>query len=153
MNHVRGHAIAPADDLPVGHGVVLPAAELQESFSRSSGPGGQHVNTSASRAELRFDVDASEVLTPAQKARIHSRLASRLTTDGVLVIHASEERSQTRNRYAARRRLAGLLADALIPPKRRRPTRPSKAARRRRIEAKKRRGQIKKLRRDPRADG
>jgi ribosome-associated protein len=132
--------------------VVLPASELQESFSRSSGPGGQHVNTSSSRVELRFDVDASQTLTPVQKSRIRDRLGSRMTADGVVVIHASEERSQSRNRYAARRRLTGLLTDALTPAKRRRPTRPTRSARRRRIEAKKRRGQIKKLRKDPRHD-
>lgn len=136
-------------DLPVGHGVVLPASELHESFSRSGGPGGQHVNTSSSKVELRFDVEASAALTDGQKARVRSRLGPRLTADGVVVVQASEERSQVRNRQAARRRLANLLRDALAPPRRRRPTRPTAASKRRRVEDKKRRGDVKRLRRRP----
>ena len=136
-------------DLPVGHGVVVPADELVESFSRSGGPGGQHVNTSSSKAELRFDVTASSALDPEQKDRVRSRLGSRLTADGVLVVRASEERSQLRNRMAARRRLASLLRDALTPQRRRRPTKPTAASRRRRVDEKKRRADVKRLRRPP----
>lgn len=138
------------EDLVIRPGVVIPADELHETFSRSGGPGGQHVNTSSTRVELRFDIAGSRVLDDQQKARLRARLASRLTEDGVLIVQSSQERSQLRNRSAARRRLAGLLADGLRPVNRRRPTRPSEAAKRRRVENKKQRGELKKLRRSPR---
>ena len=138
------------EDLVIRAGVVIPADELHETFSRSGGPGGQHVNTSSTRVELRFDIAGSRVLDDQQKARLRARLASRLTEDGVLIVQSSQERSQLRNRSAARRRLAGLLADGLRPVNRRRPTRPSEAAKRRRVENKKQRGELKKLRRSPR---
>lgn len=129
--------------------VVVPEAELGWRFSRSSGPGGQGVNTTDSRVELVWDLSSSAALTPTQRTRALDRLAHRLT-DGVLVVVASEHRSQRRNRDAARARLAALLADAVRPPARaRRPTRPSLGARQRRIDAKKQRGQTKRLRRPP----
>lgn len=125
------------------HGLVIPAAELIERFSRSSGPGGQSVNTTDSRVELRWDVAQSGALTDTQRRRLLQRLDDRLT-DGVLSIAASEHRSQLLNRNAARARLATLLTDALAPPPPpRRPTRPSKAATQRRLDSKRRRGQIK----------
>ena len=125
------------------HGLVIPAAELIERFSRSSGPGGQSVNTTDSRVELRWDVAQSGALTDTQRRRLLQRLDGRLT-DGVLSIAASEHRSQLLNRNAARARLATLLTDALAPPPPpRRPTRPSKAATQRRLDSKRRRGQIK----------
>src|SRR5690348_12827332 len=124
-------------------GLVIPAAELVERFSRSSGPGGQSVNTTDSRVELRWDVAQSAALTDTQRRRLQERLRGRLT-DGVLSIAASEHRSQLLNRNAARARLATLLTDALAPPPPpRRPTRPSKAATQRRLDSKRRRGQIK----------
>ncbi|MGH3980106.1 MAG: alternative ribosome rescue aminoacyl-tRNA hydrolase ArfB [Pseudonocardiaceae bacterium] len=130
------------------HGsVVVPETELQWRFSRSSGPGGQSVNTTDSRVELSFDVAASSALSDAQRARVTQRLANRLV-GGVLTIAASEHRSQRRNRDAAQARLAALLHDALAPdPPPRRATWPSRAARQRRVAAKRRRGEVKRLRR------
>ncbi len=123
-------------------GLVVPAAELVERFSKSSGPGGQSVNTTDSRVELDYDVENSIALTDTQRER-----ALRRWPEGHVVIAASEHRSQHRNRVAARERLAELLRDALAPPPpRRRPTRPSRGAKERRLRAKKERGQTKSLR-------
>ena len=133
-------------------GLVIPAGELIERFSRSSGPGGQSVNTTDSRVELRWDVANSAALTDAQRARLLDRLSARLV-DGVVTITASEHRSQLLNRNAARARLSNLLADAFAPPPpARRPTRPSKAAKQRRLDDKRRRGEIKAGRARPSAD-
>jgi ribosome-associated protein len=127
--------------------VVIPQSELRWRFSRSSGPGGQSVNTTDSRVELSFDVAGTTALTPVLKERALSRLADRLV-DGVLTVSASEHRSQLQNRKAAGTRLAAALAEAVAPPpRRRRPTRPSRAATNRRIAEKKRRGETKRLRR------
>lgn len=135
--------------LEVRAGVVIPDAELSWRFSRSSGPGGQSVNTTDSRVELSFDIAGSTALSDTLKARARERLASRLV-DGVLTVAASEHRSQWRNREAARTRLAALLRAAIAaPPRRRRPTRPSKGAVRRRLDEKKRRGETKRLRNRP----
>ena len=124
--------------------MVIPDAELSWRFSRSSGPGGQHVNTSDSAAELSFDVARSAVLPQTYKDRALQRLAGRLV-GGVITIRAEEHRSQLRNREAAKDRLAALLAEATAPPpKARRPTKPSRRVQARRIEGKRRRGQIKK---------
>jgi ribosome-associated protein len=135
--------------LVVRAGVVIPEAELSWRFSRSSGPGGQSVNTTDSRVELSFDVAATTALNDVLKARALERLGSRLA-NGVLTIAASEHKSQWRNREAARTRLAALLRDAIAaPPRKRRPTRPSKSAVRRRLDDKKRRSQTKRLRTRP----
>jgi len=115
--------------------------ELAWSFSASSGPGGQHANTSNTRAEVRFDVAASPSLTEAQRALLLERLGP------VVRVVASDERSQTRNRALALDRLAARLAGALHLDPCRRPTAPSRAARRRRVETKRRRGDLKRLRR------
>ncbi|MGI8666958.1 MAG: alternative ribosome rescue aminoacyl-tRNA hydrolase ArfB [Jatrophihabitans sp.] len=124
-------------------GLRIPAVELIERFSRSSGPGGQGVNTTDSRVELSFDVARSGALTEQQRARALAGLAPRLV-DGVLTIAASEQRSQLQNRAAARARLGHYLAQALAPPPpQRRPTKPSRAARQRRLDVKKQRGQLK----------
>jgi ribosome-associated protein len=134
-------------DLVVDDRVVIPAADLSWRFSRSSGPGGQSVNTSDTRVELSWNVAASSALSPVQRDRATRRLAGRLV-GGVLTVTASEHRSQLRNREAAEARLVSLVADAIAPPPRqRRPTRPSKAAQQRRIDEKKRRAEIKRLRR------
>jgi ribosome-associated protein len=134
-------------DLEVTPSLVIPAAELRERFSRSSGPGGQGVNTADSRVELSFDVAGSAVLSDAQRARITERLAHRLT-DGVLTVAASEHRNQLANRRAARLRLAALLRSALRPPApARRPTRPSRGSVERRLAAKRRRSETKRNRR------
>lgn len=141
----------PRDDLRVTPAVVIPAAELSWRFSRSSGPGGQNVNTTDSRVELVFDLAASPALPPALRSRALGRLATRLV-DGALVVAASEHRSQWRNRVAAQRRLVILLQEALQPPPPpRRPTRPGRGAVERRLAAKKQRGAIKAQRRTPRA--
>jgi ribosome-associated protein len=133
--------------LRVSRSVVIPERELRWRFSRSSGPGGQSVNTADSRVQLSYDVTATTALGPVQRARAIQRLGDRLV-DGVLTVAASEERSQLRNREAARERLAAILADAIAPPSReRRPTRPTRAAVERRLAEKKRRGRVKRLRR------
>ena len=135
------------DDLRVNGWLVIPAAELHERFSRSSGPGGQSVNTADSRAELSFDIERSSVLPEWARARAIERLAGRLA-DGILTVAASEQRSQLANRQAARARLVALLRDAIAPPQRPRvPTRPSRAANERRLEAKRNRAAIKRARR------
>lgn len=138
-----------AGDLRVSSTLVVPAAELAWRFSRSSGPGGQGVNTADSRVELSFDVAGSAVLLDRQRDRLTDRLAGRLV-GGVLTVAASEHRAQLRNRDAARQRLATLLREGLAPPPRaRRATRPTLGSRRRRIETKKQRGETKRLRRRP----
>jgi ribosome-associated protein len=138
--------MAVADDLRVTDRVVIPAGELRERFSRSSGPGGQGVNTADSRVELTFDLGASPSVPEPLRARALERLAGRLV-DGILTIAASENRQQLANREAARDRLAGILREAFAPPPPpRRPTRPSRAAKQRRLEEKKRRSQRKRER-------
>ena len=140
----RDLEVPPGPGLP--DGLVIPAAELVERFSRSSGPGGQSVNTTDSRVELEYDVASSPALTETQRARALRSLTSRLT-DGRVLVDASEHRSQHRNRVAARERLADLIRTALAPPPpKRRPTRPSKGAQQRRLDAKKQRGQTKAMR-------
>ncbi|MFI7022602.1 alternative ribosome rescue aminoacyl-tRNA hydrolase ArfB [Micromonospora sp. NPDC049900] len=138
------------DGLRVTDRWSVPAAELRERFSRSSGPGGQGVNTTDSRVELSFDLAGSPSLPESLRARALERLAGRLV-DGVLTVAASEHRAQLANREAARERLAALLREAVAPPPPpRRPTRPSRAAKERRLAEKKRRSQRK---RDRRVDG
>ena len=133
--------------LRVSRSIEIPERELRWRFSRSSGPGGQSVNTADSRVELSYDVASSTALGPVQRARALERLAGRLV-DGVLTIAASEERSQLRNREAARERLARVLAEAVAPPPpRRRPTKPSRSAVERRLESKRLRARTKRLRR------
>jgi ribosome-associated protein len=135
--------------LTLRSGVVVPDDELVWRFSRSGGPGGQSVNTADSRVELAWDVAATESLTDEQRDRVLARLGSRVTR-GVLVVAASEHRSQLRNRQAALERLAALLDEALEPPPpQRRPARPSRASRARRAETERRRRTIKELRRRP----
>ncbi|WP_030546125.1 alternative ribosome rescue aminoacyl-tRNA hydrolase ArfB [Streptomyces albus] len=124
--------------------VSLPEAELKWRFSRSSGPGGQHVNTSDSQVELRFDLAATEALPPVWKERALERLADRLT-DGVLTVRASEHRSQWRNRETAAVRMASLLAEATAPPPRpRRKTKIPRGVNERRLRTKKQRGDTKR---------
>ena len=142
-----GHAGAVTEYLVVSSAVRIPADELTWRFSRSSGPGGQGVNTTDSRVELSWHLAASPVLTDAARARAVERLGTRLV-NGVLVVVASEHRSQLRNREAALARLAALVRDAIAPPgPARRATRPSARARWRRVEDKRRRGEVKRLRR------
>lgn len=137
-------------DLRVTSSVSIPEHELEVSFARSGGPGGQHVNTSATKVELRFDVAATEALSDEQKERVRDALGGRMTDDGVLILTASEYRSQTRNREAVHARLVNLLGEALRPQKRRRPTRPPRASKERRLENKRRRSELKESRKPPR---
>ena len=137
------------DDLRVNNWLVIPAAELHERFSRSSGPGGQSVNTTDSRVELSFDIGQSPTLPARERSRALARLAARLT-DGVVTVAAETERSQLMNREAARARLAALLREAIAPPPPPRvPTKPSRGARERRLANKARRSQTKRDRRFP----
>jgi ribosome-associated protein len=135
------------DDLVVTPELVIAAGELSERFSRSSGPGGQGVNTTDSRVELAFDVARSPSVPDHLRERMLARLQSRVV-DGVVTVAASEHRAQLANRQAARDRLAQLLREAAAPPARtRRPTRPTRGSKERRLAAKKRRGETKRLRR------
>ena len=136
-----------AQDLVVSERLVIPAGELQWRFSRASGPGGQNVNTTDSRVELRLNLDTCSVLGPFRKARLRERLASRLVDDCLRVV-VTEERSQWQNRQKAMVRLADLIRDGLRPPPPpRKPTRPGRGAVRRRLDAKKQRGDLKRQRR------
>lgn len=132
-------------------GLTVPAAELVEQFSRSSGPGGQGVNTTDSRVQLSLDLGTTSALDDSQRERALAALAGRLTGT-VLTIDASEERSQRRNRAAARQRLAELLREAVIPPIPRKATRPTRGSKRRRLEGKRQRSEIKQYRRRPRSE-
>lgn len=136
-------------DVHVTRRLVIPDAELSERFSRSSGPGGQGVNTTSSRVELSFDVARSPAVPEDLRARLLARLAHRLT-GGVLTIAVSEHRAQLANREAARQRLATVLREAAAPPPRkRRPTKPTKGSQERRLAGKRRRSDIKRARRRP----
>ncbi|MEI2712159.1 MAG: alternative ribosome rescue aminoacyl-tRNA hydrolase ArfB [Nocardioides sp.] len=131
-------------DLPVSRTLVIPAVELTERFSRSSGPGGQGVNTTDSRVELSWDVASSGVLSDTIRSRLLSRLGSRVVA-GVLTITASEHRTQLANRRAARERLASVVRTAAAaPPRKRRATKPTRGSVERRLAAKKRRGETKR---------
>ena len=147
LGSIAHHTEAMAGPLRVSRSVLVPERELRWRFSRSSGPGGQSVNTADSRVELSLDLASTTALGPIQRARALERLAGRLV-DGVLTVSASAQRSQLQNREAARERLAAILAKAIAPPPpKRRPTRPSRTAVERRLAEKKRRARTKKLRR------
>ena len=125
--------------------LTLPESEMTWRFSRSSGPGGQHVNTTDTRVELIWSLTDTTVLSPAQKELASQRLSNRLV-DGTITVVSSQYRSQHRNREAARVRLEDLVSHAIIPEKPRRPTRPSRASKERRLDSKKRRSAIKQSR-------
>lgn len=132
-------------------GLRVPAGELVEQFSHASGPGGQGVNTTDSRVQLSLDLATTTALSDTQRERALDQLAGRLSGT-VLTVTAAEHRSQRRNRTAARQRLAAILRDALVPDLVRRPTRPTRGSRRRRIEGKRRRSETKQNRRRPGAE-
>lgn len=139
-------------DLEVSPALSIPASELAWRFSRSSGPGGQHVNTSDSRVELSWDLAESAALSEPQRERLLERLGRRLV-GGVLTVTASEQRSQLRNREIARRKLAMLVADALAPDAAaRRATKRTRGSDRRRLDAKQQRSATKQQRQRPSAD-
>jgi ribosome-associated protein len=125
---------------------AIPRSEVQMRASRSGGPGGQHVNTTATRIQLAWDVARSPSLSERRRQLIHSRLAGRIDSDGVLRLTVDTHRSQHRNREEALDRLAELVADALRPRRERKPTRPTRASREQRLQDKKQRGRVKKLR-------
>jgi ribosome-associated protein len=135
-----------SDRLPIRPGVEIPLTEIELRTSRSSGPGGQHANVTASRVEAVFDVHASDTLTEAQQARIAARLGPRV------IASAQDTRSQRRNRELALERLGDRLAAALEVARPRRATRPTAASRRKRMEGKRRRGEVKRARRRPSGD-
>jgi ribosome-associated protein len=136
-------------DVQLRRGVSVPEAELELRVSRSGGPGGQGVNTTDSKVELRWSVDETGALSDSQRARVRSRLANRITDDGVLILRSSEHRSQHRNREAVIARFRALVGEALEPPKTRKPTRRTRASKERRLRAKKHRGELKQLRKRP----
>jgi len=138
--------------LVVGPGLVIPESELEVRHSRSGGPGGQNVNKVSTRVEVRFDIVASDVLSPEEKRRLRSKLATRTSQVGVLRVVSQRERTQGRNEAMARCRLAELVAAALAQPKKRRATRPGRAARERRLQEKQRRAEAKRRRREQQAD-
>ena len=136
-----------AQDLIVNDRLAIPAVDLQWRFSRASGPGGQGVNTTDSRVELVLDIEACAVLGPFRRARLRERLASRVV-DGDLRVVVADERSQWQNRQKAMVRMAELLRDGLKPPPpSRKATRPTRGSQRRRVQAKKQRGELKRQRR------
>ena len=136
------------EPLRVNARLLLPPDELQMDFARSGGPGGQHVNRTESKVALRFDVAGSRALGDVRRARIVERLASRLTREGEIVIHASRFRERSRNIEDARERLAEMLREALVPVKPRRATRPTRASKERRLTAKKQHGEKKRRRQE-----
>ena len=138
--------VPPGPGLP--RGLRVPAAELVEQFSHASGPGGQGVNTADTRVQLSLDLGTTTALSDTQRELVLDRLSGKLSGT-VLTVTAAEHRSQRRNRTAARQRLAALLRDALVPDPVRRPTRPTRGSRRRRIEGKRRRSETKQNRRRP----
>ena len=133
------------------NGLVVPAGELVEQFSHASGPGGQGVNTTDSRVQLRFDIGTTTALDETQRQRALQELSTRLSGT-VLVINAAEHRSQRRNRTAARERLSTLLRDVLVPPRPRKRTKPTRGSKRRRLKAKRIRSEVKQNRKRPNAD-
>lgn len=141
-----GAGPAPGEVLRVTRSLSIPMSELSWRFSRSSGPGGQHANKASTRSEVRFDITSSRSLGPRQRARLLERFGPELR------VAAEDERSQSRNRSLALERLAGLLASALKTTTPRVATAPSKASRRRRVDEKRKRGEIKRQRGRPRDD-
>jgi ribosome-associated protein len=150
---VTGPAPAPAaadDPLRVTRAFAIPRAELEAKATRAGGPGGQHVNTSSTRIELRWNPRHSRAvaaLGDALRAHLLERLAGRADADGAVRVVASEHRSQRQNRDAAEARLAGLVAQALVVPKRRKPTKPTRASVARRLDAKRKQSDKKRDRR------
>ena len=141
-------------DLPLSGGNYIPGSEIEELASRSGGPGGQHVNTSSTRVTLRWSLRDTRGLKASARARAEQRLRGKLSRDGVLIVHAGRHRSRERNRALARERLRDLVDEALKEARVRRPTAPTKGSKSRRLDAKRRRGDLKNRRRErPGPDG
>jgi ribosome-associated protein len=133
-----------ASSLSVNESVAIPRSELDVRVSRSSGAGGQHVNKTSSRVEIFWNIPSSQAISEEERSRLMEKLASKLTTEGSVRVVASDMRSQSRNRELAEERLAELVRRALIIPKKRRPTRPTKASKEARLEEKKRQAKKKR---------
>lgn len=136
----------------VTRSLTIPDDEIQLTFSPSGGPGGQHANKASTRAELAWNPTTSRALGPIQRQRLETNLRSRLDSSGALRLRSGAHRSQLRNRQEVESRLAALVRDALAPIKTRTPTDPTRASKRRRMQAKRRRSETKKLRRAPSSD-
>lgn len=134
-------------DIIITPALTIPRAELQFRASRAGGPGGQHVNTSSTRVELLWDLSHSTVVSDEQRGRLLTKLAARLDAAGMVRVVASDRRSQSQNRDAAAERLAVLVRQALVVPRKRRPTRPTRASREQRLADKRKRGEQKRDRR------
>lgn len=147
IDEAFGESVTPSTGLDVAPGVRIPAGELLLRAITGSGPGGQHVNRSATRIELRWNIRTSRALTEAQRSRVMGKLASRLDSDGIVRIVAGEFRSQQQNRRAAYERLVTIVARALVVPLSRKATRPTRASVERRLDDKRRRADTKHDRR------
>jgi ribosome-associated protein len=141
-------ATAPRNLLAVNESVSIPRTELDVRVSRSSGAGGQHVNKTSSRVEIFWNIVGSRAVSEEQRARLREKLASRLTTEGSIRVVASDMRSQSRNRELAEERLAEMVRRALIVPRKRKATKPTRAAKEARLDSKKRHSTKKRDRRD-----
>ena len=139
--------VAAENLLRVNEALSIPRSELDVRVSRASGAGGQHVNKTSSRVEIFWNIPGSRALSEDQRSRLREKLASKLTTDGSVRVIASDMRSQSRNRDLAEERLADLVRQALIVPRKRRPTKPTRAAKEARLESKKRHSTKKRDRR------
>ena len=147
MTGEAAKAVSKAAPIWITGSLTIDPAEIHESFVRAAGPGGQHVNTTSSAVQLRFDVRHSPSLPADVRARLERLAGHRLTRDGVLVLHSRGQRSQKRNREEALARLVELVRAAARRPVKRKPTKPTKASKHRRVDDKKRRGALKSLRR------
>jgi len=134
------------EDLPIKNGIVIPSHELEITSSRAGGPGGQHVNKTSTRISIRWNIKTTNALTDEQKERVLEKLQSHLTTQGDLIIHSSESRSQFQNKKIALQHLAEQIRKALIVPKKRVATKVSKTAQEKRLKTKTERSKIKQLR-------
>jgi ribosome-associated protein len=135
------------DGIVVSPTLTIPVSEITFRASRAGGPGGQHVNTSSTRIELLWDLTRSTAVTEVERARLLEKLAARLDAEGMVRVVASDRRSQSQNREAAAERLAKIVRQALVVPRKRRPTKPTAASREQRLNEKKRRGERKRDRR------
>ena len=139
----------PSEDLYIQDGITILGHELEVQASLSGGPGGQHVNKTHSRITLRWHLDSSRALTVQQKDYLRTRISNRITNAGFVVVHCEQHRQQRRNVLGARQILKELITEGLQRPKKRRPTQPTRASQRKRVESKKKRGDLKKNRRKP----
>ncbi len=141
-----------AEDLQIQDGLVIPGHELSVQASLSGGSGGQHVNKTCTRITLRWNLDSSQVLSASQRDYLRGRIANRITNAGDVVVHCDTHRQQRRNLEGARQQLQEVIRAGLQRPKKRRPTRPTRASQRKRVDGKKKRGEVKQSRRKPRFD-